>query len=84
MPGMAATSVCSDAVLTLTRVMSGSTVTYADVINLWGFPLLDHRDLPYVLLVLAGFIAEHRKGDVTTWTRFWFDGHVRSARAYSH
>jgi hypothetical protein len=36
------------------------------------------RDLPYVLLVLAGFIAEHRRGDVTTWTRFWFDGRVNA------
>ncbi|MFC0693343.1 hypothetical protein [Paraburkholderia humisilvae] len=63
--------------LTLERFIA--VVKYADVMNLWGFPLLDQRDLPYVLLVLAGFIAEHRKGDVTMWTRFWFDGRVRSA-----
>jgi hypothetical protein len=31
------------------------------------------------MLVLAGFMAEHRKGDVTMWTRFWFDGRIRSA-----
>jgi hypothetical protein len=64
---------------TLTLERFTALVKYADVMNLWGFPLLDQRDLPYVLLVLAGFIAEHRKGDVTMWTRFWFGGRVRSA-----
>jgi hypothetical protein len=63
--------------LTLERFTA--LVKYADVMNLWDYPLLDQRDLPYVLLVLAGFIAEHRKGDVTMWTRFWFDGRIRSA-----
>ncbi|QYD72842.1 hypothetical protein KZJ38_24450 [Paraburkholderia edwinii] len=63
--------------LTLERFTA--LVKYADVMNLWAYPLLDQRDLPYVLLVLAGFMAEHRKGDVTTWTRFWFDGRIRSA-----
>ena len=62
--------------LTLERFMG--LVKYADVMKLWAHPLLVQRDLPYVLLVLAGFIAEHRRGDVTTWTRFWFDGRVNA------
>ncbi|WP_323120590.1 hypothetical protein [Burkholderia alba] len=53
-------------------------IDYADVMNLWSCAALDQRDLPYVLLVLAGFIATHRKGETTVWLRFWFDGRVRT------
>lgn len=54
-------------------------IEYADVRNLWSHRQLDQRDLPYVLLVLAGFMAVRRKGEGTTWVRFWFDGRVRDA-----
>jgi hypothetical protein len=51
-------------------------VEYADVINLWSYPNLDQRDLPYVLLALADFMIEHGRGSLT-WVRFCFDSRVR-------
>ncbi|WP_144152898.1 hypothetical protein [Paraburkholderia sp. BCC1885] len=59
-------------------------IEYADVLNLWSYPELDERDVPYVLLVMAGFIRQvpqpagdedDAEGEVT-WVRFWFDSSV--------
>jgi|SRR5471032_1123810 len=54
-------------------------IEYADVLNLWSYPLLELRDLPYVLLVMAGFMAVRGEGEDKTWVRYWFDGSVRDA-----
>jgi hypothetical protein len=54
-------------------------IAYADVVNLWSCPQLDDRDLPYVLLVMAGFMTMHRKGGETTRERLWFEGSIRRA-----
>ncbi len=54
-------------------------IAYADVVNLWSYPQLDEHDIPYVLLVMAGFMTVHRKGAETTRERFWFEGNVRRA-----
>lgn len=51
-------------------------VDYADVLNLWSYPALVQRDLPHVLLVLAGFFRECGPLGEVVWVRFWFDGRV--------
>lgn len=52
-------------------------IEYADVLNLWSYAPLELKDVPYVLLVLAGFIAVRSGEEEMTWVRFWFDGRVR-------
>jgi hypothetical protein len=51
-------------------------IEYADVLNLWSYPRLAQRDLPYALLVLAGFVAARNERDELVWVRFWFDKSV--------
>jgi hypothetical protein len=51
-------------------------VRYADVLNLWSYPAIRQHDLPYVLLVLAGFIRDQGPQGDTIWVRFCFDGNV--------
>lgn len=52
-------------------------IEYADVLGLWSYSSCELADVPYVLLVLAGFIAVRDRNDERMWVRFWFDGHVR-------
>jgi hypothetical protein len=52
-------------------------IEYADVLNLWSYSSLELKDVPYVLLVLAGFMAVRSGEEERTWVRFWFDGRVR-------
>lgn len=54
-------------------------IEYADVLNLWSYSPLELKDVPYVLLVLAGFMAVRGGEEELTWVRFWFDGSVRDA-----
>ncbi|WP_233839108.1 hypothetical protein [Paraburkholderia sp. ZP32-5] len=61
--------------LTVRRLMF--LVGYADVQNLWSYPGLRQHDLPYVLLVLAGFIRHRGTQGETVWLRFCFDASVR-------
>jgi hypothetical protein len=49
----------------------------ADVANLWSYPGMAQHDVPYVLLVLAGFIRDQGPQGETQWLRFCFDGTVR-------
>lgn len=51
----------------------------ADVANLWSYEALAQRDLPYVLLVLAGFIRHQGAQGEPLWLRFCFDGSVHDA-----
>ena len=52
-------------------------VEYADVLNLWSYPDIRQIDLPYVLLVLAGFIRHEGPQGEIFWVRFCFDDRVR-------
>jgi hypothetical protein len=52
-------------------------IEYADVLNLWSYSPLELKDIPHVLLVLAGFMAVRSGEEEMTWVRFWFDGRVR-------
>ncbi|GAB2916167.1 hypothetical protein GCM10027093_63360 [Paraburkholderia jirisanensis] len=61
--------------LTLERF--AALIKYADVVNLWSHPALDRRDLPYVLLVMAGFMTSRDANGEVTRVRFWFDGSVQ-------
>jgi prepilin-type N-terminal cleavage/methylation domain-containing protein len=40
-------------------------------------PRLDHNDLPYVLLVMAGFLTVRGANAEVTRERFYFDGSLR-------
>jgi hypothetical protein len=51
-------------------------IEYADVMNLWSYPALQLRDVPYVLLVMAGFINTRLPSGEAARERFWFDGSV--------
>ncbi|MEW6346984.1 MAG: hypothetical protein RXR20_21230 [Paraburkholderia sp.] len=51
-------------------------VDCADAANLWSYPSIVQHDLPYVLLVLAGFIRHQGPEGETLWMRFCFDGSV--------
>lgn len=48
----------------------------ADVLNLWSYRSLDERDLPHLLLVLAGFIRVPQADGGAYWIRFWFDARI--------
>ncbi|GLU35590.1 zinc ribbon domain-containing protein [Trinickia caryophylli] len=61
--------------LTLERF--SELVALADVLNLWSYPSLDQRDLPYVLLAMAGFMAQRDERGEPVRVRFWFDWTVR-------
>lgn len=49
-------------------------IDWADVLNLWSHPLLAEQDLPYVLLVLAGFIRQCGRDGEMLWVRVYFEG----------
>lgn len=51
-------------------------IEYADVVDLWRYPAFDERDVPYVLLALAGFISVNDR-DERARIRLCFDGSVR-------
>lgn len=51
-------------------------IEYADVVNLWSYPVLRLHDVPYVLLVMAGFISARTAAGEPVRERFWFDGSV--------
>lgn len=51
-------------------------IEYADVLHLWACPNLMQADLPYILLVLAEFIAETPGAAHPSWLRFCFDSSV--------
>ncbi|KVE40011.1 hypothetical protein [Burkholderia sp. TSV86] len=53
------------------------TIEHADVLKLWAWPTLAQRDIPYILLVLAEFIAAPRSDKQAAWSRFWFDATVQ-------
>lgn len=54
-----------------------TVIACADVLNLWSYRELREEDLPYVLLVMAGFIRVPDVGDgAQGWVRFWFDASV--------
>src|ERR1700722_5174977 len=48
-------------------------IEHADVLHLWSCPGLRQEDLPYILLVLAEFIAEPPGAPHPSWSRFRFD-----------
>ncbi|WP_407655452.1 hypothetical protein [Burkholderia alba] len=52
-------------------------IEHADVLKLWAWPTLAQHDIPYILLVLAEFIAAPPGGRAAIWSRFWFDGSVQ-------
>jgi hypothetical protein len=56
----------------LTRV-----IEHADVLHVWAWPALVHADLPYILLVLAEFVATTPGVPQSAWLRFWFDASVQ-------
>lgn len=59
----------------VTRFMRA--VEHADVLKVWAWPSLAQRDIPYILLVLADYIAAPRGERHGAWSRFWFDGSVQ-------
>lgn len=56
-------------------------IAHADVVNLWSYPGLDEHDLPYALLVLAGFIVYPDPKVSGMRVRFWFGDAIRDIGA---
>lgn len=52
-------------------------IEHADVLKLWAWPTLTQREIPYILLVLADYIAAPRGERQAPWSRFWFDASVQ-------
>jgi hypothetical protein len=61
----------------LTIARFTALIECADVLNLWSSARVDIRDLPYVLLVLGGFMVVRGEEEQKAWVRFLFDGNVR-------
>jgi hypothetical protein len=66
-------------VVRLTRL-----IEHADVLHLWSCPGLRQEDIPYILLVLAEFIAENPGAQHPAWFRFWFDWSVSEVADLRH